>query len=177
MCVLAFRCSNILHIFYSITHVRKSLRDVQPPFRWGQIQRLLPIPEILLGGRPRHPPKIVERVQQGNAQETQTLRDTLHHQEPAQLLWNIHTRYIRWHSEIKDSCDFVEISEFGYCIGKTFLQLLKIIKWFLKSWLSSTFFTQRTLESSRKPRKIRSPRPIRRPISRNKTSALSANSS
>ncbi len=46
-------------------------------------------------------------------------------------------RYPSSHAEIKDSCDFVEISEFGYCIGKTFLQLLKIIKWFLKAWLSN----------------------------------------
>lgn len=54
--------------------------------------------------------------------------------------------------EIKDSCDFVEISEFGYCIGKTFLQLLKIIKWFLKAWLSTINLTQ---EDTRKYEKVR----------------------
>lgn len=39
--------------------------------------------------------------------------------------------------EIKDSCDFVEIPEFGTCISMTFLQLLKIIKWILREWIST----------------------------------------
>jgi hypothetical protein len=40
--------------------------------------------------------------------------------------------------EIKDSCEFIEIPEFGFCISKTFLQLIKIIKWFLSRWMSNS---------------------------------------
>ena len=43
-----------------------------------------------------------------------------------------------YYLEINDSCEFVEIPEFGNCIVKVYLQIMSIVKYLLKKIITKS---------------------------------------
>jgi hypothetical protein len=56
--------------------------------------------------------------------------------------------YTAAHKEINDSCEFVEIPEFGVCLLKIFYQLMSVIK-----YLATTLISKTTQEKPEKERR------------------------
>lgn len=57
------------------------------------------------------------------------------HQKAPECLWSPNFRYCCVQVEINDSCEFVEIPEFGVCLVKIYFQLMSVIKYLVNGFV------------------------------------------